>query len=200
MPPAYRSPTLSGRRMMLPMQRPFARRSPGRTCGSSRLRHPSSKAAWRFIAPVIRSSANRPRCTPITSASSDPGAVQTCCLAMCCAAIHEEARDHARQLAEGLGYMAQGGTPHVYWHAVRVTKTRFELNDAEHWGGAISLMGVGPATLENVEMWKNRARLGGGGLLGDMDLKASKLVAVDNQVLGGDGGGLYLGNDFEVSD
>ena len=29
----------------------------------------------------------------------DPGAVQTCCLAMCCAAIYEEARDHARQLA-----------------------------------------------------------------------------------------------------
>ena len=49
-------------------------------------------------------------------------------------------------------------------------------------------------------MWKNRARLGGGGLLGDMDLKASRLVAVDNQVLGGDGGGLYLGNDFVVSD
>jgi hypothetical protein len=53
-------------------------------------------------------------------------------------------------------------------------------------------------------MWKNRARLGGGGLLGDMDLKASKLVAVGNQVLGGefgsDGGGLYLGKDFEVSD
>jgi len=37
--------------------------------------------------------------TPITSASSDLGAFQTCCLAMCCAAIHEEARDHARQLA-----------------------------------------------------------------------------------------------------
>jgi CSLREA domain-containing protein len=100
----------------------------------------------------------------------------------------------------GLGLMAQGGALHVYWHAVRVTKTRFELNEADHWGGAISLMGVGPATLENVEMWKNRARLGGGGLLGDMDLKASKLVAVDNQVLAGDGGGLYLGNDFEVSD
>jgi hypothetical protein len=29
----------------------------------------------------------------------------------------------------------------------------------------------GSGTLENVEMWKNRARLGGGGLLGDMDLK-----------------------------
>ena len=99
-----------------------------------------------------------------------------------------------------LGYMAQGGALHVYWHAVRVTRTQFELNEAEDWGGAISLMGVGPATLENVEMRKNRARLGGGGLLGDMDLKASRLVAVDNQVLGGDGGGLYLGNDFVVSD
>jgi hypothetical protein len=101
---------------------------------------------------------------------------------------------------EGAGYMAQGGALHVEWHAVRVTRSRFELNAAEAWGGAISLMGVGPATLENVEMWKNRARLGGGGMLGDMDIKASKLVAVGNQVLGGDGGGLYLGKDFEVSD
>jgi hypothetical protein len=83
---------------------------------------------------------------------------------------------------------------------VRVTKTRFELNTAEHWGGAISLMGTGPATLEDVEMWKNRARLGAGGLLADMDLKASKLIAVGNQVLGGDGGALYLGKNFEVSD
>jgi hypothetical protein len=61
-------------------------------------------------------------------------------------------------------------------------------------------MGSGPATLVNVEMWKNRARLGAGGLLGDMDLKASKIIAVGNQVLTGDGGGLYLGKDFEVSD
>jgi hypothetical protein len=96
--------------------------------------------------------------------------------------------------------MSQGGALHVQWHAVRVTKTRFELNTAEHWGGAISLMGTGPATLEDVEMWKNRARLGAGGLLADMDLKASKLIAVGNQVLGGDGGALYLGKDFEVSD
>jgi CSLREA domain-containing protein len=101
---------------------------------------------------------------------------------------------------EGPGYTAQGGALHVEWQAVRVTKARFELNAAEHWGGAISLMGTGPATLENVEMWKNRARLGAGGLLADMDLKASKLVAVGNQVIGGDGGGLYLGRDFEVSD
>ncbi len=98
------------------------------------------------------------------------------------------------------GYMAQGGALHVQWHAVRVLRTRFELNAAEDWGGAISLMGTGPATLENVEMWKNRARLGGGGMLADMDLKASKIVAAGNQVLGGDGGGLYLGRDFEVSD
>jgi CSLREA domain-containing protein len=53
---------------------------------------------------------------------------------------------------KGSGYMAQGGALHVEWHAVRVTKTRFELNEADDWGGAISLMGVGPATLENVEM------------------------------------------------
>jgi hypothetical protein len=33
-----------------------------------------------------------------------------------------------------------------------------------------------------------------------MDLKASKLVVVGNQVLGGDGGGLYLGKAFEISD
>src|SRR6185503_17792786 len=96
--------------------------------------------------------------------------------------------------------MSQGGALHVEWHAARVTNTRFDLNAAEHWGGAISLMGAGPATLENVEMWKNRARLGAGGLLADMDLKVSKLVAAGNQVLGGDGGGLYLGKHFEVSD
>jgi len=99
----------------------------------------------------------------------------------------------------GPGYVAQGGALHVEWHAVRVTNTQFELNEADHWGGAISLMGVGPATLESVEMRKNRARLGGGGLLGDMDLKASKLTAIGNQALG-DGGGLYLGKEFEVSD
>lgn len=101
---------------------------------------------------------------------------------------------------QGLGWMAQGGALYVEWHAVRVTNTRFELNVADHWGGAISLWGTGPATLENVEMSKNRARLGGGALLADMDLKASKLVVVGNQVLGGDGGGLYLGKDFVVSD
>jgi hypothetical protein len=33
-----------------------------------------------------------------------------------------------------------------------------------------------------------------------MDLKASRLVAVGNQVFGGDGGGIYLGRNFEVSD
>jgi CSLREA domain-containing protein len=98
------------------------------------------------------------------------------------------------------GYMAQGGALHVQWHAVRVTNTRFDLNAADAWGGAISLMGLGPATLENVEMVKNRARLGGGAMLGDMDLKASRLVAANNEVLGGDGGGLYLGKHFQVSD
>ncbi len=101
---------------------------------------------------------------------------------------------------QGLGWMAQGGALHVQWHAVRVTNTRFALNVADHWGGAISLWGSGPATLENVEMSKNRARLGAGGLLADMDLKASKLVVAGNEVLGGDGGGLYLGKAFEVSD
>ena len=101
---------------------------------------------------------------------------------------------------QGLGYMAQGGGLHVEWHAVRVTNTRFDLNVADAWGGAISLMGSGPATLENVEMVKNRARLGGGAMLGDMDLKASRLVAASNEVLGGDGGALYLGKDFRVSD
>jgi hypothetical protein len=101
---------------------------------------------------------------------------------------------------QSAGYMAQGGALHVEWHAARVTNTRFELNAADHWGGAISLMGEGPATLDKVEMWKNRARLGGGALLGDMDLKASRLVAAGNQALGGDGGALYLGKQFQVTD
>jgi hypothetical protein len=101
---------------------------------------------------------------------------------------------------QGLGWMAQGGALYVEWHNVRVTNTRFDFNVADHWGGAISLWGGGPSTLENVEMTKNRARLGGGGLLADMDLKASKLLVVGNQVLGGDGGGLYFGRHFEVSE
>jgi len=42
MPPAYMS---SGRRTMLPTLRPSARRSPEQTCGSSRPRRPSSRAA-----------------------------------------------------------------------------------------------------------------------------------------------------------
>jgi hypothetical protein len=49
-------------------------------------------------------------------------------------------------------------------------------------------------------MSKNRARLGAGGILADMDLKASKLVVEANEVLGGDGGGLYLGRNFDVSE
>jgi CSLREA domain-containing protein len=98
------------------------------------------------------------------------------------------------------GWGAQGGALHVQWSAVRVTNTRFEFNVADRYGGAISLWGTGPATLENVEMWRNRARLGAGAILADMDLKASKLVVVGNEVLEGDGGGLYLGKAFEVSD
>ena len=43
MPPAYVKPY--GTRTMRPMRRPSARQSPGRTCGSSRPRRPSSRAA-----------------------------------------------------------------------------------------------------------------------------------------------------------
>ena len=45
MPPAYVSPTSSGRRTMPLTPRPSARRSPGLTCGLSRPRRPSSRAA-----------------------------------------------------------------------------------------------------------------------------------------------------------
>jgi transposase len=45
MPPAYVRPTSNGRRTTWLTQRRFARRSPGRTCGSCQQRHPSSRAA-----------------------------------------------------------------------------------------------------------------------------------------------------------
>jgi transposase len=45
MPPAYVKPTSSGRKTMLPTQRPSAKRSPGQACGLSRPRLPSSRAA-----------------------------------------------------------------------------------------------------------------------------------------------------------
>ena len=69
------------------------------------------------------------------------------------------------------GWGAQGGGLYVEWQAVRVTNTRFDLNVADNYGGAISLWGTGPATLENVEMSKNRTRLGAGGMLADMELR-----------------------------
>jgi hypothetical protein len=45
MPPAYVKPTSSGKRTMPPTRRQSAKLSPGRTCGSSRPRRQSSKAA-----------------------------------------------------------------------------------------------------------------------------------------------------------
>jgi transposase len=45
MPPAYVKPYASARRTMLPTPRQSAKRSAGQTCGSSRPRRPSSRAA-----------------------------------------------------------------------------------------------------------------------------------------------------------
>jgi hypothetical protein len=83
---------------------------------------------------------------------------------------------------------------------VRITNTRFDLNTADNYGGAISLWGTDTATLENVHVEKNRARWGGGGIFADTDVKASKLTVTANEVLDGDGGGLYLQKTFQVSD
>ena len=44
MPPAYVKPYVNGRRMMPQTRRRSAKRSPGRICGSSRPRRPSSRA------------------------------------------------------------------------------------------------------------------------------------------------------------
>ena len=44
MPPAYVKPYVNGRRMMPQTRRRSAKRSPGRICGSSPPRHPSSRA------------------------------------------------------------------------------------------------------------------------------------------------------------
>src|SRR5882724_2912664 len=54
MPPAYVKPYVK-------TQKAFARRSPGRTCGSYQPRPPSSRAVWCCTAPAICSSVSRPR-------------------------------------------------------------------------------------------------------------------------------------------
>ena len=61
MPPAYVKPYVKRQRTIRLTQRPFARRSRGRTCGSYQPRPPSSRAVWCSTAPAICLFVSRPR-------------------------------------------------------------------------------------------------------------------------------------------